>query len=62
MVLPVTVRASPWSRSAAGLEVRDLRRPGADLVERLDVEVDAGLGGQREQVEDGVGRAADRDL
>ena len=46
----------------ARLEIGDLRRPSTDLVELLDREVDPGLGGQREQVEHGVGRAADGDL
>ncbi len=43
----------------AGLEVAifGVRR---DFVERLDIEVDAGLRREREQVENGVGRPADR--
>ena len=44
--------------AAAGLEVARRRRGGGDAVEVVDVELDAGLAGEREQVQDAVGRAA----
>ena len=43
---------------AARLEVTQQRRPFADLVEIVDRELDPHLLGDREQVQDAVGRAA----
>ncbi|GAD53673.1 hypothetical protein MBEHAL_2433 [Halarchaeum acidiphilum MH1-52-1] len=47
---------------ATGLEVRDLRRALADLVELLDGELNARLRGEREDVQDAVRGPAERDL
>ena len=44
----------------ARLEVAQQRRARADLVEVVDVELDAGLAREREQVQHAVGRAAAR--
>ena len=44
---------------AAGLHVGEVRHPGGDLVEVVEVEFDAGLVGDREQVQHRVGRAAE---
>ena len=46
--------------AAAGLDVGDDRRALGDRVEVVDRELDAGLGGNREQMQDAVRRAAGR--
>ena len=46
--------------AAAGLEVGEQRRALGDPLEVVDVELDAGLVGDGEQVQDAVGRAARR--
>ena len=45
---------------AEGLEVADVRDLAADAVEVVEGQVDLGLAGDGEQVEDGVGRSAQR--
>ena len=44
---------------AAGLHVGDVRHPGGDAVEVVEVQLDPGLVGDRQQVQHGVGRPAD---
>ncbi len=45
---------------AARLGVGDVRHAGGDLVEVVELELDAGLVGDRQEVQHGVGRAAER--